>query len=153
MKRRIYGLAFCLLPIASPRLTRLTCRFSRHDRPRPLSGTGPHATLASTSVGVELLRDNPLRRPPILTATTSIILSVFPAASAEFQHTQAAVRFSEGVRVGCRYETPQHWVFGIEGDFSGTSLQPQPHLGSRQYHGAFPGPEIRSPLAPIGNRP
>ena len=35
MKRLIYCLAFCLLPISNPNLLLLTCLFSRHFSPVP----------------------------------------------------------------------------------------------------------------------
>jgi outer membrane immunogenic protein len=36
-----------------------------------------------------------------------------------------------GGQIGCRWETPEHWVFGLEGDFEGTNLRASTVLGTR----------------------
>src|SRR5215207_8477503 len=126
MKKRMYGLAICLLPIA--------CPSSAADLPVFKASPVPQWNWTACYLGVHVGGGGATSRqsdstPAYINGDNVTYPFGFPGGIADPGSTSGA-SFLGGGQVGCRYETPQHLVFGLEGDFSGTSLRLNHTLGA-----------------------
>ena len=108
MKKRIYGLAFCLLPIASPG--------TAADLPVFKASPVPQWNWTSCYLGVHVggggaSSKHSASTPAYINGDNVNYPFGFPGGVADSNTSGGS--FLGGGQVGCRYETPQHWVFGI----------------------------------------